>query len=518
MDQDAFDVIDFQGFDPSSSYYDEYDVHSKLPFEGDGLEDLRTLLQTVIDDREKYRRVLKSRGDEAQRFLDALQMVRSSSGFARYFTETPVLDSENDAAPIKAIGNRPVAGGGFADVWKGKVDKQLVCLKVVKVYLTSDVQQALKRKDRSSCRDIYAAPEWDTTPQTLIRQNVQHPSMDLTVIMRFLDSAKTGVSATAIRGEQQLSDAERATTTIGVQVAPNDQAVTSTLETDVEETASNWDTQGVGHDAFTNLPLDPESESPVNMTINGTAILNMDPRPPGLQPVHESPEYSSSEEPTHYPPSSSPVHSHPPQYPMSPTSPFCPSWNEMDHPSTMQIDFGTRPASSHNLSIPHTPPLSPGLTPDGTSTHSFEMFGSQRLHRDIIIVPASSHSAASGKNEISTYQCVLSVAGVSEFTPPLYVDNRAREMGWKKWNSTHWYQDSAEIMPERIDRLYIAREGKLGRCKSLSSRDSQGRKGEGRSYESVGPTSPLFIRSVELGVGADLVRIWRQHRSYDATG
>ncbi|KAL0067712.1 hypothetical protein AAF712_005152 [Marasmius tenuissimus] len=206
----------------------------------------------------------------------------------------------------------------------------------------------------------------------------------------------------------------------------NTDEVTFTFESDCETTASNhWETQGVGHNNFTNFALDPgfddrfismngsgsefmpapgvednsrfldpTNQSPVNTIMNGMATLNMDFCSPAPQTFYESSGYSSSEEPTHSVLSSSPIYSHAPQSPMSPTSPFYSSGDEMDYPLTVQIDPGTRPASPHNLPIPHTPPLSPGYTSDSASTHSFDMFGSQRLHGDTLTVPASSYPAA----------------------------------------------------------------------------------------------------------------------------
>ncbi|KAJ8083236.1 hypothetical protein PM082_009108 [Marasmius tenuissimus] len=44
---------------------------------------------------------------------------------------------------VKRVGEFPVAAGGFGDVWKGTIgdSSELVCLKVVKVYLKSDLQK-----------------------------------------------------------------------------------------------------------------------------------------------------------------------------------------------------------------------------------------------------------------------------------------------------------------------------------------------------------------------------------------
>ncbi|KAK1236389.1 hypothetical protein PQX77_000373 [Marasmius sp. AFHP31] len=205
----------------------------------------------------------------------------------------------------------------------------------------------------------------------------------------------------------------------------NNEQMTFTFESDCETAPSHWETQGIGHDQFPSFALDPgfedrfipmnasranlmpapgvgdnsrfldaTNQSPVNTIMNGMATLNMDFCAPGSQSFYESPGYSSSEEPTHSALSSSPIYSHPPQSPMSPTSPFYSSGDEIDYPLTVQIDPGTRPASPRNSSIPRTPPLSPGYTSDSASAHSLEMFGSQRLHGDTLTVPTSSYSAA----------------------------------------------------------------------------------------------------------------------------
>ncbi|KAK1233897.1 hypothetical protein PQX77_002920 [Marasmius sp. AFHP31] len=190
MDEGAFDLIDFQGFDHSSfdAYYDDfpYHVHSDFPIEDDGLEDLRTLVQAVIDDREKYKRVLESRGEEAQRFLDALQVLADSPTTQPKLRSSIVrmmlhLSKHSGLCPsclnlenVERVGNRPVGGGGFADVWKGKIKGQLVCLKVVKVYLTSDLQQLLK----------------DYMREAIVWQQLQHPNLLPFLGMYHLDRAR----------------------------------------------------------------------------------------------------------------------------------------------------------------------------------------------------------------------------------------------------------------------------------------------------------------------------------------
>ena len=48
---------------------------------------------------------------------------------------------------VTKLGDYPVHGGGFGDIWRGRldgVDDQLVCLKVVKTYLMSNVEANMK--------------------------------------------------------------------------------------------------------------------------------------------------------------------------------------------------------------------------------------------------------------------------------------------------------------------------------------------------------------------------------------
>jgi hypothetical protein len=45
---------------------------------------------------------------------------------------------------IQIIGNHPVGGGSFGDVWKGLMKSQLVAVKVLRIFEDSDRAQLLK--------------------------------------------------------------------------------------------------------------------------------------------------------------------------------------------------------------------------------------------------------------------------------------------------------------------------------------------------------------------------------------
>ncbi|KAK1233929.1 hypothetical protein PQX77_002880 [Marasmius sp. AFHP31] len=121
-----------------------------------GLDDVRVLVQTAIKDREQYKKVLEARGDEAQQLLNAMQVLAESPDTQTKLRSAVLktmlgLSRSSGLCPdclhirnVKKIGNYPVGGGAFGDVWKGEIDKQSVCLKVVRATLDSDMQQLHK--------------------------------------------------------------------------------------------------------------------------------------------------------------------------------------------------------------------------------------------------------------------------------------------------------------------------------------------------------------------------------------
>ncbi|KAG7090229.1 hypothetical protein E1B28_011829 [Marasmius oreades] len=63
---------------------------------------------------------------------------------------------------VEKLGNFPVGGGTFGDVWRGKIGKRtFVCLKVVKIYHDSDVQKLLNEYMR----------------EAIVWQQLEHPNL-----------------------------------------------------------------------------------------------------------------------------------------------------------------------------------------------------------------------------------------------------------------------------------------------------------------------------------------------------
>ncbi|KAK7037717.1 hypothetical protein VNI00_010943 [Paramarasmius palmivorus] len=114
-------------------------------------------LQLVLRNEDAYRTLLAQEGSIAQSLLDWLQQLIDAPGVSKNLRASICklmvrLSKRSSLCPscltirgVTKLGEHPVAGGGFGDIWKGHLRSgQLVCLKVVKVYLMSDLKRSLK--------------------------------------------------------------------------------------------------------------------------------------------------------------------------------------------------------------------------------------------------------------------------------------------------------------------------------------------------------------------------------------
>ncbi|KAF9256252.1 kinase-like protein [Marasmius fiardii PR-910] len=120
-------------------------------------------LANLLEDEARRKQLLQTTGEEAQKWLDLLQALSEFPGtpsHSRSLISKLILRLSKrtglwpQCLMVKKPGDYPVDWGGFGDVWKGKIGEQVVCLKVVKIYLTSDVQQVVTGQDlhaRSNC-------------------------------------------------------------------------------------------------------------------------------------------------------------------------------------------------------------------------------------------------------------------------------------------------------------------------------------------------------------------------------
>ncbi|KAF9257429.1 kinase-like protein [Marasmius fiardii PR-910] len=126
------------------------------------LDGIRRIVEDVLDNEQQSRNLLETKGEDAQLWLDALQALAELPVIPTKLRSSILktmlhLSRRSGLYPqcfiisnVKKLGAYPVSGGGFGDVWKGTIGDQIVCLKVVKVYLVSEVKQLLTQYMREA--------------------------------------------------------------------------------------------------------------------------------------------------------------------------------------------------------------------------------------------------------------------------------------------------------------------------------------------------------------------------------
>ncbi|KAF9257432.1 kinase-like protein [Marasmius fiardii PR-910] len=147
------------------------------------LDGVRRVVEDVLQNERQSKYLLESKGKDAQLWLDALQVMaelpditsKTRSSILKLMLH---LSKRSGLCPqclmvnnVKRLGDFPVGGGGFGDVWKGKIGEQIVCLKVVKIYLVSDVQQLLT----------------EYMQEAILWQQLKHPNLLPFMGMYYLD-------------------------------------------------------------------------------------------------------------------------------------------------------------------------------------------------------------------------------------------------------------------------------------------------------------------------------------------
>ncbi|PBK97206.1 kinase-like protein [Armillaria gallica] len=64
----------------------------------------------------------------------------------------------------KQIGGRPVWGGGFANIWKGRMNGELICIKVLRIFMDNGIEERNKMI-KNFCREA------------LVWRNLYHPNI-----------------------------------------------------------------------------------------------------------------------------------------------------------------------------------------------------------------------------------------------------------------------------------------------------------------------------------------------------
>ncbi|KAJ8083342.1 Rho guanine nucleotide exchange factor [Marasmius tenuissimus] len=122
------------------------------------LKSLEESLRSTFADKSKLQDFLAMEGHPAQQWLDSMQQLVDYPHLSpelrpAIFTAMLRLSRNSGLHPeclsirnVKKVGEHPVAAGGFGDIWKGTIgdSSELVCLKVVKLYLKSDMKKLSK--------------------------------------------------------------------------------------------------------------------------------------------------------------------------------------------------------------------------------------------------------------------------------------------------------------------------------------------------------------------------------------
>ncbi|KAE9384776.1 hypothetical protein BT96DRAFT_841742 [Gymnopus androsaceus JB14] len=122
------------------------------------IDTLLKKVKVLLADEEGYKELLAQTGKSAEDLLDLLQTL---SGYpnveprlrSAIFKTMLRLSKRSSVFPkclsiqnVKTLGNYAVAAGGFGEIWKGTIGKstQIICLKIVRVYLESDVESLIR--------------------------------------------------------------------------------------------------------------------------------------------------------------------------------------------------------------------------------------------------------------------------------------------------------------------------------------------------------------------------------------
>ncbi|KAF9255256.1 kinase-like protein [Marasmius fiardii PR-910] len=151
------------------------------------LDDVCRLLEGVLEDEQRSKKLVESNGEEAQLWLDTLQaLVKHPEIPTRLRSSTLKamlrLSKKSDLIPkclminnVEKVGDHPVGYGGFGDLWMGKVGGQVLGLKVPRISRTSDVQKLLRDYNR----------------EAIVWQQLDHPNVLPFMGMYYMNEART---------------------------------------------------------------------------------------------------------------------------------------------------------------------------------------------------------------------------------------------------------------------------------------------------------------------------------------
>ncbi|KAJ8077717.1 Rho guanine nucleotide exchange factor [Marasmius tenuissimus] len=147
--------------DPKNDPKNVQRIDQDLPMDlemTESFRDAQRVVQDVLNDEDKYRKIIETKGDDAQECLDLLQVLAERSATSELQSSTLKmmlrLSQHSGLYPqclvvkdVKRPSGRPVGGGGFGDVYKEKLGEQMVCLKLPRIFEDtedSDAERLIK--------------------------------------------------------------------------------------------------------------------------------------------------------------------------------------------------------------------------------------------------------------------------------------------------------------------------------------------------------------------------------------
>ncbi|KAF8067949.1 kinase-like domain-containing protein [Lyophyllum atratum] len=119
-------------------------------------------LESIFQEIDQYKALLARRGEEAQTLLNTFQALLDEDAVEAPFRRSLVVAmrrlSKNanlypqgfEIASIESYGDDPVAGGGYADIYKGRLQGETVCLKTIRIYEPHQVDHLIKKYSREA--------------------------------------------------------------------------------------------------------------------------------------------------------------------------------------------------------------------------------------------------------------------------------------------------------------------------------------------------------------------------------
>ncbi|KAK1230559.1 Rho guanine nucleotide exchange factor [Marasmius sp. AFHP31] len=141
-------------------------------------------LEHVYRSKPKCRALDSRRGQSAEKSLDLLQLLIDHPDLSNRLRSKVCstmlhISKKTGFHPkclvienVEVVGKHPVGGGGYADIWKGRLGKSLVCLKILRVFKEPEVQQVLK----------------ECMPEAVLWKQLRHPNV-LPFLGFFLDTS-----------------------------------------------------------------------------------------------------------------------------------------------------------------------------------------------------------------------------------------------------------------------------------------------------------------------------------------